>query len=131
MSLFEKASRLKIRFDTAQGTLSTDDLWDLPLTSERKVSLDYIAKGLYRKIKESEVESFVVTETKINESLQVAFDIVKHVISVRMAEAKTIETAKEKKERKQKILALIEQKQDAELSAKSLEELREMVNAED
>ena len=31
--MFTKASRLKLRFQSPAGLLSSEDLWDLPLTS--------------------------------------------------------------------------------------------------
>ena len=59
--MFEQASRLKLRFTTARGSLSVEDLWDLPLTSTTgKPNLDDIAKSLNRELRAtSEETSFV------------------------------------------------------------------------
>ena len=51
--MFEKASRAKIRFETSKGSLTVEDLWDLPLTSNTgKADLDDIARGLHSQLKE-------------------------------------------------------------------------------
>ena len=47
MDIFEQASRLKLRFPSPLGTLSTEDLWHLPLTSTTgKANLNDIGKAL-------------------------------------------------------------------------------------
>jgi hypothetical protein len=125
--MFEKASRLKLRFDTPQGGCLVEDLWDLPLTSERRANLDDIAKGLNKTLKENDNESFVVKTTKTNELLQLKLAIVKHIIKVRLNENEIAAQAKANKEKKQKLLTLIEQKKDAALSAASIEELEAQI----
>ena len=63
--MFEKAARLKLRFDTSKGLVTVEDLFDLPLTVRNGgASLDNIAKGIARLIRETETESFVLTTTK-------------------------------------------------------------------
>ena len=86
MENFERATRLKLRFQTNAGLLAVEDIWDLPLTSQRGASLDELAKGLRRKLKETEEESFVVKTNAVNNELQLAFDIVNHVIDIKLAE---------------------------------------------
>jgi hypothetical protein len=130
INIFERASRLKLRFETPKGLLTIEDLWDLPLTSNSgKANLDDVARGLHRQIKESETESFVVNPAKADESAQIGFEVVKHVISVRLAEAEAARVRNESSEKKRRILELIAHKQDEALSAKSVEELQEMVTA--
>ncbi len=123
MSDFEKAAKLKLRFDTIRGSISAEDLWDLPLIS-RGVNLDDIARGLYRQLKSGEDISFVVPDRKSDETVQLKFDIVKHVIDVRVAEAKLATEAKERAEKKQRILAIIADKQDDDLKKMPIEELK-------
>ena len=126
--MFEKASRQKLRFTTPQGALSVEDLWDLPLTTNNsnRASLDDIAKSIFRKMKEDDIESFVVKTSKSNETIQLAFDIVKYIIEVRLAEADAAEVTRKNKEKKQQILALIAQKENETLAGQSLEDLRAM-----
>ena len=122
---FIKASRLKIRFSTPQGNIGVEELWDLPLTSSvGKANLDNIAKGLSRQLKTSEEEESFVSESKSTDSAtKVAFEIVKYVIQVRLAENKENETRRANNATKTQIRELIEQKRNAKLSEKSEEEL--------
>mgnify|MGYP001609435964 CR=1 FL=1 len=126
--MFEKASRLKARFDTPNGVLSVEDLWDLPLTSARRANLDDIAKGLNREVKATEEESFV-TPRASNAELGLKFEGVKHIIAVRVQENEAERTLTEKKRQRERIMEIMAQKQDSELASKSLEELQGLLAA--
>lgn len=127
--MFEKCARLKLRFASPQGGLSAEDLWDLPLTSARanQANLNSIAKGISRQLKAENEEDFVNPKSGADEALQLALDIVKHVIQVRQAENETARALADRKEKKAKLLELIARKQDQALEGKPLEELQEMV----
>ena len=130
--MFDKATRLKLRFDTPKGELSVEDLWDLPLTSQTgKANLDDLARSLDRQIRDAGSMVSFVNPTSQTEStkLQLQFDIVKHIIDVRIAERQEAEAKKANSERKQTLLAIIAQKESAELQGASLEDLRKMVEA--
>lgn len=128
--MFEKASRLKLRFETSKGLVTVEDLWDLPLSSATgKANLDDVARSLHNQLKNEEDISFVNPETKENMPMKLGFEIVKHIISVKLAEKVAREQAESNREKKQKIMAIIEQKQDTALSAMSLEELNKMVSS--
>lgn len=116
--MFVKASRLKLRFSTSKGLISVEDLWDLPLTA-----LDTIAKNLNKEVKESAEESFIKMKTSASTLATLRFEIVKHIIEVKLNEAEAAQKRAENKERKAQILALIAEKQNKELSEKSVADL--------
>ena len=127
--MFAQASRIKLRFSTPKGLLSAEDLWDLPLTSATgKANLDDIAKDLFRALKSNDNVSFVEPDRKSDPTTQLAFDIVKHVIDVKLAENAAAAAAKSTAQRKQLLLGIIEQKQNEALTGMTLDELRAEVN---
>ena len=126
MSIFQQASRSKLRFATQLGNLSTEDLWDLPLTSAKGVSLKSIATDLQLQISAQplkELDFFDVVEAT-DSTLQLRFDIVKHIVTTRVAESrdKSAEAAKETK--RAQLQALINDKLQDELKGKSIDELQ-------
>ncbi len=132
MFIFEQASRERIRFQTQVGAVSVEDLWDLPLSSKtNKPNLDDIAKGLYKELKNTEdAVSFVnkpATSSKTNRT-QLMFDIVMHIIHVRLEEnaaaAKTRETA----EKRQKIMEILADREENTLKTASTEDLNKMLD---
>lgn len=128
--MFEKASRIKLRYETSQGRLSVEDLWDLPLISNTiKPSLDLIARDLHKQLQNGEDVSFVTKGKKSDEIIQLKFDIVKHIIDVKLLEKEQQEQAKINKDRKQQILAVISQKENEQLLGSSLEELKKMAES--
>lgn len=130
-TIFEQASRIKLRFETSKGLLTAEDLWDLPLTSQNKANLDGIAVGLFQQLQASPVSalSFVNKEQKADAKVQLAFDIVKHVIDTRLVENAAEATRRSNAEKKQRILAIIEGKEAEALGAASIDDLRAMANA--
>ena len=125
--MFETAIRSKVRFETTKGQLSTEDLWDIPMTSKLGFSLDDIAKGLYKRIKETEETSFVVKKSPKNKLLELKFEIVKYIIKTRLEEKEIAKNALAKAQQKEKILGLIADKEDEELKSKTKEDLLKML----
>ncbi len=117
-NLFELASRKQFRYKLTNGTINTEDLWELSLES-----LDKLAKGLNKEIKESSEESFIKTRTNTNKVLEAKFELVKYVISVKLKEAEDKELKAEKEAKKAKLLELIGRKEIQALESKSVEEL--------
>ena len=88
VNLFEQASRQKLRFKV-NGLVSVEDLWDLSLAQ-----LDTLAKDLRRQSRETE-ESFI-EEKKSDSTLELRFEIVKHIITTRLAERQARADAKDR-----------------------------------
>lgn len=116
--IFEQASRLKLRFKVVNGVVTTEDLWDLSLES-----LDALAINLHKKIKDEEEGSFIKEKSTINKKTELSFEIVKHIIQVKLAEREEAKDRLVKSERKAAILKILATKQDEALQAKSTEEL--------
>lgn len=128
--MFQQASRLKLRFDSQKGLLTAEDLWDLPLTSNiGKVNLDDIARSLHRQLKSGDNVSFVEVAQKSDATVQLKFDLVKHVIDTKLAENVAAATVRENREKRQRLLSLIEQKETEQLLGSSLDDLKAMLTA--
>lgn len=121
-NIFEYATRNKIRF-SFRGLISVEDLWDLSLTN-----LDSIYKELNKQSKQSEEESLLNIKTQEDELLNVQIEIVKHIVSVKLAEKEAREKASAKKVQKQKIMSIIAAKQDAALQNSSIDDLKRMLD---
>lgn len=129
MTIFEQASRAKLRFESPKGMLTVEDLWDLPLTSQTgKANLDDIAKTLHRSLKTEEV-SFVEETTKTDAITALKFNVVKSVIDTLVVERKSQSEAKERRDKKAQILSLIAQKENEKLAGSSLDELRALADS--
>lgn len=124
-NLFIAATRSKFRFVSPIGPISTEDLWDLPLTSERRANLDDIAKELYKQLKEANQEqSFVQPVAAPTNEIEVKLELVKFIIKTKMEERDAAKAAEEKRANKQRLSEIIAEKEDQALAGKSVEELK-------
>jgi hypothetical protein len=124
MNIFERALRARLRFDTPAGQVTTEHLWELPLTRGDKLSLDNVAKTVNSQLKSITEESFVSTveNTAVSE-LQLKMEIVKYVIASKIAAEASVTKAAETRARKQMLLAALGKKQQDELSGMTSAEL--------
>lgn len=122
--MFDKVTRLKLRFESNKGLLSVEQVWDLSLTA-----LNEMAKGLSRQVKaaETDEEDFIGTKSNVDSELQLRFDVVKHIIGVKLKERDDSRDAAERKANNQIILELIQRKKQQELESKSVEELEALL----
>ena len=128
--MFEKAIKQKLRFDSNRGQLTTEDLWDLPLTSRNGFDLDTIAKAVNSKIKEAQEESFVkVRSNPAQDKLTLQLDILKYIIADKMQEAEAKATAVARQQQRQKLEEVLASKQEDALKGLSVEELQAQINA--
>lgn len=123
-NIFENATRYKFRFKSEVCSLNVEDLWDIKLEQ-----LDRIAVALKRELRTSEEESFITStsKTKENKILQQKFDVVKYIIDIKLEEQEERKQAAARKQMRQKLLALREEKERQELGSKSLEDIDKML----
>jgi hypothetical protein len=129
MTIFEKATREKFRYPSTKGLLTTEQLWELPLTAKSGFSLDDVAKAVNAELKAIDTESFVATETNpAKAALETKLEVVKHVIAFRLAEDQAAKAAAAKKLEKEKLLTVLGRKQDAVLENLTEAELLARIN---
>lgn len=121
-NIFEVATRQKYRFPY-KGMISTEDLFDLPLTA-----LDSIFKTLNVKAKQAQEESLLETKSKEDEETAIKIQIVRHIVSMKQAEAAAREKAKENKEMKQRLLEIKAAREDKRLEGLSDSDLDKMIS---
>lgn len=120
-NIFEYAVRNKLRFPY-KGTISTEDLWDLPVTE-----LDKIFKILNKKNKTNEEESLLSTSSVDMDTL-ISIDIIKYIVNYKLKKKEENEQAKKRSEDRQLIMDIVEKKRKQSLEDKTEEELLKMLN---
>lgn len=121
MDIFEYAAENKLRFPY-KGSISTEDLYDLGVEE-----LDMIFKTLNREVKKSNEESLLAKKSDADTKLNVKIEIIKKIVSKKLAEIEESKNAIMKKHKNEKIMELIAQKQDENLRNLSIDELKKML----
>ncbi|QJA43028.1 hypothetical protein [Phaeobacter phage MD18] len=125
MNIFEAASRQKLRFATNKGNLTVEQLWDLPLTSSKGLSLNEIGMGIKHALRDTEIDSLVDTGTNPERvKMTLSLDIIKHIIAVKQAENADARKAADRKAEKEKLLGLLAEKQDAALKGLTEDQIK-------
>lgn len=122
--VFEFAAKNKLRFPY-KGLISTEDLFDLSRTA-----LDIIYKTLVSAKKTEETEESLMmstAKTKEQEELDAKIAIVKYVFGLKTQEQLDKLAEKEKREKKQKLQAILASKQDEALQNMSMEQIQKML----
>jgi len=119
-NIFEQGTRRKIRF-FHDGVLAIEQLWELePDTID----------AMYRAIQANYTH---VPSLSGNDGMDtddtLRCEILAHVYETLVAEAQDAAQAADKRRERQRILSLMQRRQDADDEAKSLDELEEMLDA--
>lgn len=127
--MYKKAAEQKLRFTTARGILTVEDLFGLSLKS-----LDAECRAQLKRMKDSGIAGaeeldFLGDDTKIDPTEQLKFDILKDVFMTKRAEIDSQKKAAEVSLEKQKLMAILKEKQDASLKELSVEELQKKIDA--
>lgn len=131
-NIFEAATRKALRYPTSRGLVSTEQLWQMPLSDKTDFNLDKTARVINAEFKASTEESFVKpTPTAKAKELELMLEVVKHVIAVKLDEKQKAAKRMENAAKRQKLLEQLEKKQDASLEAMSEEDIKKQLAAID
>jgi len=120
--MFKVAVKNKFRFNF-KGIINTEDLFDLSLES-----LDLIFKTLNSQLKQTKEESLLEVKTLQDQELETKIAIVKFIFQEKMEEEKSRLDAKLNKEKRQRLMAALANKQDKDLLNKTSEEIQQMID---
>lgn len=123
--LFKVATKKKYRF-SYKGQVTVEDLWDLSVEE-----LDKIYKNLKSLQKNASEESLLQTVTKEDKELNNKIEIIKTIVTDKLAAKDRATKAASQRAQNQRILEIMADKQDAALKEKSIEELQNMLITED
>ena len=120
-TIFETASRQRTRFPY-KGMCTVEDLWDLTVRE-----LDGIFKSLNAKLKVDQEESLLDLKDEVSSELDLQVSIIRHIVGVKLAESAAAEQDAARRQKKDRILSILSDKQDESLVAMSEEELAGML----
>lgn len=127
---FETATRKQYRYPSCKGMITTEDLWQLPLTSKSGFDLDSVAKAINADLKARAEESFVTTSADPRKGvLQDMLAIVVHVIGVKQAENETARSLATRKAERDRLNEVLHVRTQAELLTKTPAEIQAMIDA--
>lgn len=118
MGNFEKAARIKLRFDL-NGSTTVEDLFDF----QKEILADYEVK-LQERIEKQGKSNRFTKKKAITAADELRLSIVSYIIDVKVAEEEESASATIKKQEKEKLLALLAKKQEDKLSNLSEEEIQ-------
>lgn len=121
-NMFLQASRLGVRFDY-KGQISVEDLWNLSLDA-----LNSIYGQLNNLLTKSSEKSLLRTRNSEDEVLDLKISIVQYIFEVKQQELNERKTKAEKTQKKNQLMAILEQKQNSELMNKSADEIAALIN---
>lgn len=122
-SLFEMATRNKMRFPSTKGELSVEDLWDL---SDKDLDV------VYKNLKDQEVKSSeesLLDDANVDPKLTAAIGIVRYIFTTKRKEKLAEKERINKKLTQKKYIDALSKKQDEAIEKMSEAELRAMIDS--
>lgn len=116
--MYKKALKMKLRFATTKGKLATEDLFDLSL-----VDLNNLAITLDKKLSETPRKSFISDIAPDTQEDELRFNIVKDVITIKLAERNAAQNAKAKAAEKAQLMEILHRKKNEALENLSVAEI--------
>ena len=125
MSMYKKAAKLKLRFNTSRGPLSIEQLMDFSMTELEKLvrAQHKVLKDTAKLDSTEELDFLEINKTPKENIEQLKFDILKDIYMDKKNEKADRIADEEKRKRRERLAELIAEKKEEADKGKSLEEL--------
>lgn len=123
--MLERALRTRLRFYYKTGRIDLEDVYCLS-----PEELNTMAKDVSRRLREEGDEDFLTYKkkpSKTRDTLTLQLEILKRAISIKEEEQKKRDEARDRAEKRQRIMEALNEAETAELRSKSVDELRKML----
>ena len=128
---FIQASRMKLKFPSAAGDLSVEDLWDIPLTAltrGARTTLEDIGNALLikqRGFADSSILSKPAAASAEKQRVDLSVEVIRHIVQVKEAEVAAKTAAAARKAERDRLDELIRTREGNELPLEELKKQRE------
>lgn len=119
MSIFEQASRKKLRFKATNGQVNTEDLWGMSFEA-----LKAIAVALKKELGNDDELDFIPSTTSKNTDEALKYEVVKHIILKKQDEAEARAQERRNAARAQVLLARLDNKENEKVDAMTEDQLK-------
>lgn len=124
-NLFKIAARRKTRFNSPQGALTAEQLYDLPLTK-----LDVVGRGIMAELRGLTEDSLIDLKPDPRKGqLQDALDLVKEVIADKQADVARAADRQKKADLRRTLTDALARAQAEKLAGTSIEDLQKQIAA--
>jgi len=122
--MYKNAAKKKFRYQTPQGQITTEDLFDLSLEQ-----LNSLAKSLNKQVKEHGEEDYLKVTKPEATLVKKKFDVVLDALKTKQKDVENAANRTINAAKKQKLLDALEAKRDQGLGEMSEEELLKQIEA--
>ena len=127
---FGESTRRHLRYPSGKGNITTEDLWDLPLTAKDGFDLENVAQRVNAELKATQQESFVKpAPSALRSTNEIRLETIKAVIAYRIAERDAATLRAAKKAERERLMHALETKSEAALQALSADEVKARIAA--
>jgi len=127
VNVFELATRLSKRFKTTRGTVTVEDLWNMPLQGNEGFCLDAVYMDLNKIITEQSSSRFA-KDGPMKEDAKIKLSIVDHIIDYKLEEKAKEKRKADNKARREEIMELMKDKQNEKDKSLSMTKLKKMLD---
>lgn len=120
--LFKEATKQHLRFNLGNGDVTTEDLWEFPLTR-----LDAAYSQVHQELEQSKQVSLLSPKTTNNKLLELKLEIIKAVVEAKLADKEAKETKALRAAQAAVIREKLAAKQGEALDSLSVEELEKQL----
>lgn len=120
-NVFMEATRKKMRFPFSKGMLTTEDLWDLKTEQLNEIYMELKSR------KKEDGGLIPTSNTEYNDEIDTQLEVIRCVYDTKVTEAKNHESDEVRRQQKEKIKAILKEREDDNLRGLSDDELKEML----